>query len=130
MNCKICESLFVFCICIYHFNFTYNYTEKAHTRLQDVPSDHVIRSLIDGQMIGDCVVHLGVELGLSIRNIKETMYNFPRDLNGQISDLLLKWKTFRKSNKSKPTIHRLMIALQRVTAAEGLVFLKKTYGVE
>lgn len=81
-------------------------------------------------MIGDCVVHLGVELGLSIRNIKETMYNFPRDLNGQIFNLLMKWKTFGKSNKSKPTIYRLMVALQRVTAAEGLLFLKKTYGVE
>lgn len=80
-------------------------------------------------MIGDCVVHLGVELGLTIGNIKEAMFNHPRDLNGQIHALLTKWKKWSKPNSPKPTIYRLMIALKRIKAAEGLAFVKSTYGV-
>ncbi|CAG2242297.1 unnamed protein product [Mytilus edulis] len=44
--------------------------EKAHSRLQDLPTDDVINSLTEQTLIGDCVVHLGVELGLTIGNIK------------------------------------------------------------
>lgn len=79
------------------------------------------------KMIGDCVAHLGIELGLSIGDIRETMHNFQRDLNGQIHDLLMKWY---KMDKVTPTIYWLMVALKRVEAAAGLTFLKKTYGVE
>ncbi|VDI49473.1 Hypothetical predicted protein [Mytilus galloprovincialis] len=104
--------------------------EKAHSRLQDVPSDDVINSLTEKKLIGDCIVHLGVELGLSIGNIKETMHNFPRDLNGQIHDLLTKWKNCDETKMVKPTIYRLMVALKRVKAAQGLNFVKKTYDVE
>lgn len=90
----------------------------------------VITSLTKKKLIGDCVVHLGVELGLSIGNIKETMHNFPRNLNGQINDLLVKWKNWKKTDRVKPTIYRLMVTLKRVKAAEGLAFVKKTYSVE
>lgn len=81
-------------------------------------------------MIGDCVVHLGVELGLSIGNIKETMHNYPRDLNGQIYNLLEKWTKREESNRSKPTIYRLMVVLKRIKAAEGLAFVKSTFDVK
>ncbi|XP_063437226.1 uncharacterized protein LOC134718554 [Mytilus trossulus] len=104
--------------------------EKAHNSLQDVPSDDVINSLTEQKLIGDCIVHLGVELTLSIGNIKETMHNFPRDLNGQLHDLLTKWKNCKETKSVKPTIYRLMVALKRVKAAQGLNFLKKTYGVD
>ncbi|XP_063405757.1 uncharacterized protein LOC134689720 [Mytilus trossulus] len=104
--------------------------EKAHSRLQNVPSDDVINSLTEKKLIGDCIVHLGVELNLSIGNIKETMHNFPRDLNGQIHDLLTKWKNCNETKMVKPTIYRLMVALKRVKAAQGLNFVNKTYGVE
>lgn len=86
--------------------------------------------LTEKKLIGDCVVHLGVELGLSICNIKETMHNFPRDMNGQINDLLVKWKNWGKYNKVKPTIYRLMTTLKHVKASEGLEFLKKSCSVE
>ncbi|CAG2245214.1 unnamed protein product [Mytilus edulis] len=105
--------------------------EIAQNRLQVSPPDHVIKMLTDKKMIGDCVVHLGVELGLSIGNIKETMHNYPRDLNGQIYNLLVKWTDdWEKSNRSKPTIYRLMVVLKRIKAAEGLAFVKTTYDVK
>ncbi|CAC5363359.1 unnamed protein product [Mytilus coruscus] len=105
----------------------YSLAEKAHSRLQVVPSDEVINTLTEKDLIGDCAVHLGIELGLTIVNIRKTMYKFPRDLDGQIHDLLKKW---RKTERMKPTIYWLMVALKRVEAAEGLAFLKKTYDVE
>lgn len=106
------------------------FTETAESRLQDVPSDHVINSLTDQTLIGDCVVHLGVELGLSIGNIKEAMFNFPRDLNGQIHAILTKWKDRNNTNRPIPTIYRLMVALKRIEAAEGLFFVKKAYNIK
>ncbi|CAG2244432.1 unnamed protein product [Mytilus edulis] len=60
----------------------------------------------------------GVELGLSIGNIKEAMFNFPRDLNGQIHAILTKWKDRNNTNRPIPTIYRLMVALKRIEAAE------------
>ncbi|VDI20493.1 Hypothetical predicted protein [Mytilus galloprovincialis] len=104
--------------------------EIAQNRLQVSPPDHVIKMLTDKKLIGDCVVHLGVELGLSIGNIKETMHNYPRDLYGQINNLLVKWTDWEKSNRSKPTIYRLMVALKRIKAAEALAFVKSTYDVK
>ncbi|CAC5414814.1 unnamed protein product [Mytilus coruscus] len=105
----------------------HSFVEKAHRRLHDIPSVEVINTLTEKKLIGDCVVHLGIELGLSIVDIRETMYNFPRDLNGQIHDLLIKWK---KTDSVKRTIYWLMVVLKRVEADEGLAFLKKTYDVE
>ncbi|XP_076071250.1 uncharacterized protein LOC143042693 [Mytilus galloprovincialis] len=104
--------------------------ENSHSRLQEIPSDHVVNTLTEKKLIGDCVVHLGVELGLSINSIKETIVNNPRDLYDRIHDLLIKWKTCKEANMVAPTIYRLMVALKRVEAAEGLAFVMKTYGVE
>ncbi|CAG2204892.1 unnamed protein product [Mytilus edulis] len=104
--------------------------EIAHNRLQEIPSDNVINTLTEKKLIGDCVVHLGVELGLSINSIKETIVNNPRNLYDRIHDLLIKWKTCNEPNMVTPTIYRLMMALQRVEAAEGLAFVMKTYDVE
>ncbi|CAG2219700.1 unnamed protein product [Mytilus edulis] len=99
--------------------------EKADRRLQDLPSDNLLNTLEN--LIGDCIVHLGIELGISIVDIRKTMYKFPRDLDGQIHDLLIKWKS---NDRVKPTIFWLMVALKRVKAATALNFLKKMYGVE
>ncbi|VDI45415.1 Hypothetical predicted protein [Mytilus galloprovincialis] len=104
--------------------------ENAQSCLQEMPSDHVVNALTEKKLIGDCVVHLGVELGLSINSIKETIVNNPRDLYDRIHDLLIKWKTGKEPNMVAPTIYRLMVALKRVEAAEGLAFVMKTYGVE
>lgn len=116
---------------LFVFSLTLIYLlEIAQNRLQVSPPDHVIKMLTDKKLIGDCVVHLGVELGLSIGNIKETIHNYPRDLNGQINNLLVKWTDWENSNRSKPTIYRLMVALKRIEAAEALAILKSTYDVK
>ncbi|VDI60683.1 Hypothetical predicted protein [Mytilus galloprovincialis] len=100
---------------------------KSHSRLQDVPSEEVIKALTQKNLIGDCVVHFGIELGLTSVDISKTLYNFQRDLDGQIHDLLMKW---RKTDGKKPTIYWLMVALKRVQAVKGLKYVKKTYCVE
>ncbi|CAG2188604.1 LRDD [Mytilus edulis] len=100
---------------------------KSHSRLQDVPSEDVIKALTQKNLIGDCVVHFGIELGLTSVDISKTLYNFQRDLDGQIHDLLMKW---RKTDGKKPTIYWLMVALKRVQAVKGLKYVKKTYCVE
>lgn len=117
-------------VCIFKFIFFSFLTDKFHSRLLDVPSDGILESLTEKNLIGDCVVHLGVELGLSIGEIRDTMYNFPRKLNLQIYDLLVKWKNRNVINRGKPTIYRLMVALLGVKAAAALVYIKKIYDVE
>ncbi|XP_063419319.1 uncharacterized protein LOC134702170 [Mytilus trossulus] len=101
-------------------------TKIANVGLQDEPSDDVINSLTEKQLIGDCIVHLGIELELSINSIKATIKNNPRDVYGQFHDLLIKWK----SGQVKPTIYRLMVALKNVKASDGLAYVMKTYDVE
>ncbi|XP_071143970.1 uncharacterized protein [Mytilus edulis] len=101
-------------------------TKIANVGLQDEPSDDVINSLTEKQLIGDCIVHLGIELKLSINSIKATIKNNPRDVYGQFHDLLIKWK----SGQVKPTIYRLMVALKNVKASDGLAYVMKTYDVE
>ncbi|CAG2185342.1 unnamed protein product [Mytilus edulis] len=53
-----------------------NCEEKAHIRLQEVPSDDVINALTEQNLIGDCVVHFGIELGLSIVDIGRQCTSF------------------------------------------------------
>ncbi|XP_071143991.1 uncharacterized protein [Mytilus edulis] len=100
---------------------------KSHSRLQDVPPEEVIKALTQKNLIGDCVVHFGIELGLTSVDISKTLYNFQRDLDGQIHDLLMKWM---KTDGKKPTIYWLMVALKRVQAVKGFNYVKKKYCVE
>ncbi|VDI61844.1 Hypothetical predicted protein [Mytilus galloprovincialis] len=106
----------------------HTFAEIADNHLQQPPPDDVINKLTDQKLIGNCVVHLGIELGLSINDIIESMDKYHQNVSGQINSILIKWKNCNKKNMV--TIYRLMVALKRVRAAEGLQFVMKMYDVE
>ena len=68
-------------------------------------------------------MHLGVELGLSMVNIEETLFKYSKDMFSQTFEVLKKWKY---SSKVKATIRILMRAIQ-VSDARGLEFLTDKY---
>lgn len=96
-------------------------SDIADSRLQEIPADEVLNRL--PKHIGNCVIQLGIELGLSFNSIEETMHNHFKDMYSQIYDILKKWK---QSSKIKPTIYKLMLALQ-CTDSGGLTFLRDEY---
>ena len=67
-------------------------------------------------------MHLGVELGLDMPTIHETLYKYPRDMLPQILDIMRKWK---RSGEDK-TIRMLMKAF-RSAEPEGYKFLRDKY---
>ncbi|CAC5383011.1 unnamed protein product [Mytilus coruscus] len=93
----------------------------ADTALQEIPTDDVLNRL--PRQLGNCVIQLGIELGLSFNSIEETMYNYSKDMYSQLYDILKKWK---QSSKEKPSVYTLMKALQR-TDSGGLTFLREQY---
>lgn len=93
----------------------------AGSALQETPSDDVLKRL--PRQLGNCVIQLGIELGLSFASIEETMYNYPKDMYSQLYDVLKKWK---ESREQKPSVYTLMKALQR-TDSGGLIFLRNEY---
>ncbi|VDI49601.1 Hypothetical predicted protein [Mytilus galloprovincialis] len=95
--------------------------DQASPCLQETPSEEVLLELRNH--IGNCAVHLGIELELDIVNILDSLTRYPRDMKKQLSDILAKW---RRSTVLKPTIYRLMLALERVDNG-GLDYLKDQY---
>ncbi|CAC5401495.1 unnamed protein product [Mytilus coruscus] len=93
----------------------------ADVRLQEVPHDDVLNGL--PKHLGNCAIQLGIELGVTMSSINETMVRHHKDMYKQISDILVKWKS---SRQIKPTIYRLMLALERVDIG-GLDYLKNIY---
>ena len=73
--------------------------------------------------VGNCAVHLGVELGLSMATIEETLKRCRNITFEETFDVMKKWKI---SSKVK-TILMLMKAFQSADG-RGLHFLKKKYG--
>jgi hypothetical protein len=67
--------------------------------LQQIPDDDVLREL--SEQVGNCAMQLGVELGLSMVEIEETLSNYSKDMFSRNFDVLIKWK---KSCEVKPTI--------------------------
>ncbi|CAC5404692.1 unnamed protein product [Mytilus coruscus] len=98
-----------------------NLIDIADVRLQEVPHDDVLQGL--PKNLGNCAIPLGIELEISVSSIVETMTRHPRDMYLQIEDILRKWKL---SGEVKPTIYRLMLALERVHTG-GLDYLKGIY---
>ncbi|XP_052103282.1 probable serine/threonine-protein kinase pats1 [Mytilus californianus] len=98
-----------------------NLTGIAESILQETPSEEILKSLT--QHLGNCVIQLGIELGLSFNSIEETMYNHPKEMYSQLYNILKKW---RQSSKDKPSVYVLMKALRR-TDAGGLIFLREQY---
>ncbi|CAG2213007.1 unnamed protein product [Mytilus edulis] len=93
----------------------------ADIRLQNVPDDSVLNGL--PRNLGNCAIQLGIELGITMSSINETMVRQHKDMYSQIYDILRKWKS---SRDVKPTIYRLMLALERVDIG-GLNYLKGVY---
>jgi hypothetical protein len=73
--------------------------------------------------VGNCAIQLGVELGLSMVEIEESLFKYSRDMFSQTFDVLKKWKY---SRKVKPTIRILMRAIQ-ANDSRGLMFLRDKY---
>jgi hypothetical protein len=46
--------------------------------LQQIPDDDVLREL--SEQVGNCAMQLGVELGLSMVKIEETLSNYSKDM--------------------------------------------------
>ena len=68
-------------------------------------------------------MQLGVELGLSMVKIEETLSNYPKNMFSRTFDVLKNWKY---SRKVKPTIRTLMKAMQ-ASDPRGLMFLRVKY---
>lgn len=93
----------------------------ADSALQEIPTGEVLNRL--PRQLGNCVIQLGIELGLSFNSIEETMYNYSKDMYSQLYDILKKWK---QTSKEKPSVYTLMKALQRADSG-GLTFLREQY---
>ena len=89
--------------------------------LQQIPDDDVLREL--SKQVGNCAMQLGVELGLSMVEIEETLFKLSKDMYSQTFDALQKWK---KNREVKPTIRILMKAMQ-ASDPRGLEFLIDKY---
>lgn len=105
----------------HYCKYTYILIDIVDVRLQEVPHDDVLYGL--PKHLGNCAIQLGIELGVSMSSINETMVRHHKDMYDQISDILRKWKS---SGEIKPTIYRLMLALERVDIG-GLDYLKSVY---
>jgi hypothetical protein len=75
------------------------------------------------EQVGNCAMQLGVELGLSMVNIEQTLFKYSKDIFSQTFDVLKMWKY---SSKVKPTIRILMTAIQ-ASDPRGLKFLRDKY---
>ena len=75
------------------------------------------------EQVGNCAIQLGVELGLSMMEIEQTLFKYSKDIFSQTFDVLKKWKYLRKV---KPTIRILMRAIQ-ANDSRGLMFLRVKY---
>lgn len=93
----------------------------ARIELQSVPEDAVLDELAHN--MGNCTVHLGIELGLNMPTIEETLNRYPKDMFDQTHDILKKWKN---NSTVAPTVFRLMKAVETVDKG-GLTFLLETF---
>ena len=73
--------------------------------------------------VGNCAIQLGIELGLSMAEIEESLFKYSKEMFSQTFDVLKKWKS---SGNVKPTIRILMRAFQAIDS-RGLMFLRDKY---
>ena len=77
------------------------------------------------QNIGNCAIHLGIELELDVLAVESTPFAYPRDMFEQNYDILKKWKQHSRTK----TLYILMRALQRVMP-QGMNFLERKYDLK
>ncbi|OPL33282.1 hypothetical protein AM593_08036, partial [Mytilus galloprovincialis] len=97
-----------------------DFSEFPKVGPEDVPNDEVLNNL--PQKLGNCALHLGVELGLSINSIEQTKTDHQK-MYDQTADILRKWKNL---TEEKPTVFKLMVVLERVHLG-GFQFVKDMY---
>jgi hypothetical protein len=88
--------------------------------LQRIPNDVLLEEL--SHQVGDIAVELGVALGLSMVDIEESLFRYPKSMFDQTCDVLKKWNNSRK--EVMPTICILMRAMQE-SDSRGFWFLKR-----
>ena len=103
----------------YNFRCFY-FLDYANSALQEIPKDDVLQDL--SKQVGNCAIHLGVELELCMAAIERILYKYPKDMFGQTFGVMKEW---RSSSKVK-TILMLMKAFQSADA-RGLTFLREKY---
>lgn len=104
------------------FLFLFFLVDVSESRLQSPVDDEILTEL--PKHMGNCVIHLGIELGLTVEAIEAIMYNCPKEMYIQIESVLHKWKTTSQT----PTVFALMKALKDVKAG-GLSYLCAKYNV-
>ena len=87
---------------------------------QEIPGNDLLWDL--SQSVGNCAIHLGVELGLDMVKIEETLVKYPKSMYEQTFDVLKKWQ----SSGDVKTISMLMKAFKLVDR-KGILFLRNKY---
>ena len=90
------------------------FLENENIKLQEPPDDKVLEDL--SAKLGDCALHLGVELGLSMAAIKRILKKCENDIKKETLCVMKEWKEDSSQDK---TILMLMKALQ---SADGTGF--------
>ena len=75
--------------------------------------------------LADCALHLGIELGLPVANIKEIFKKYKNTFSKQTLSVMKMWKN-QSGDKSPKTILELVKALQLVDGS-GFIFLSEKY---
>ena len=91
-----------------------------NSAIQEIPEDDVLEDVT--KTVGPCVIHLGVELGLDMVKIEETLVKYPKSMYEQTFDVLKKWQ----SSGDVKTISMLMKAFKLVDR-KGILFLRDKY---
>ena len=97
------------------------FLENANIALQEIPEDDVLQEL--SKTVGNCAIHLGVELGLNMATIEEILKRYRNSMFEQTFGVMKKWKS---SSIVKATILMLMKAFQSADG-RGLTFLRENY---
>ena len=105
----------------YNFRCFY-FLDIANSALQEIPEDNVLEDL--SKVVGNCAIHLGVELGLSMAAIEGILFQNSKSMFKQTFGVMKGWKS---SSKVRRTILMLMKAFQ-LADGRGLMFLIKKYG--
>ena len=97
------------------------FLENANIALQEIPEVDVLHEL--SRSVGNCAMHLGIELGLSRAATEEILKRYQNDMFKQTFCVMEQWKS---SSKIKVTILMLMKAFQSADG-RGLTFLREKY---
>lgn len=94
------------------------FIEIAGFGFEDTPSDSFLSTL--PKKLGNCVLPLGIELGLRITDVEAVFVRYPKDLFSQVYEIIRIWKEKTQEN----TYSNLMLAIQRV---RGKQFIERNF---